>query len=177
MACLLRTESLTLNCTHQLPSPISLSVILCDVTRGIWWSCCSTILTVASLLFESKISRACLFSPPLSWFMFIFSAVDCGNPQPLQNGSIVGNKTVYPNSVTHRCDEGFILHGSSRITCQTNGTWSKTSSYCEGKFYQLNPIISCSIWVQPRHCSILTWTSVFYFGCAGSLKLTFFGIF
>lgn len=71
--------------------------------------------------------------------MFMFSAVDCGNPQPLQNGSIVGNKTVYPNSVTHRCDEGFILHGSSRITCQTNGTWSKTSSYCEGKFYQLNP--------------------------------------
>ena len=53
--------------------------------------------------------------------MFIFSAVDCGNPQPLQNGTIVGNKTVYPNSVT--------------------------------------------------------WTSVFYFGCAGSLKMTFFGIF
>lgn len=66
-----------------------------------------------------------------------FLAVDCGWPQPLQNGSVIGEKTVYPNFVNHSCDEGFILRGSPKIKCQTNGTWSKTSSFCEGKSYQL----------------------------------------
>lgn len=63
--------------------------------------------------------------------MFL-SAVDCGRPQPLQNGSITGEKTVYPNFVNHICDEGFILRGSPKITCQADGTWSKTSSFCQG---------------------------------------------
>ena len=60
------------------------------------------------------------------------SAVDCGRPHPLQNGSIIGENTVYPNFVTHLCDEGFILRGSPKIKCQANGTWSRTSSFCEG---------------------------------------------
>ena len=60
------------------------------------------------------------------------SAVDCGQPRSLQNGSIIGENTVYPNFVIHRCDEGFILRGSSKIKCQANGTWSRTSSFCEG---------------------------------------------
>lgn len=63
------------------------------------------------------------------------SAVDCGRPHPLQNGSIIGENTVYPNFVTHRCDEGFILRGSPKIKCQANGTWSRTSSFCEGIVY------------------------------------------
>ena len=63
------------------------------------------------------------------------SAVDCGRPQPLPNGSIIGDKTVYPNYVNHACDEGFILRGSPQIKCQTNGTWSRTSSSCKGKEY------------------------------------------
>ena len=60
-------------------------------------------------------------------------AVDCGKPQPLQNGSITGQSTVYPIVMHLSCDEGFILRGSPKIQCQTNGTWSKTLSYCEGK--------------------------------------------
>lgn len=54
-------------------------------------------------------------------------------PQPLQNGTVIGEKTVYPNFVTHVCDEGFILRGPARIKCETNGTWSKSSSFCEAK--------------------------------------------
>ena len=64
---------------------------------------------------------------------FPFPALDCGQPHPLQNGSITGGSTVYPNVMHFNCDEGFILHGSSKIQCQTNGTWSKTSSFCDGK--------------------------------------------
>ena len=63
--------------------------------------------------------------------MFL-SAVDCGKPHPLKNGSIIGENTVYPNFVAHQCDEGFILRGPPKIKCQANGTWSRTSTFCEG---------------------------------------------
>ena len=61
-----------------------------------------------------------------------YLAVDCGKPRPLQNGSIIGKETKYPNIVYHRCNEGFLLRGPSAIKCQTNGTWSTTPSFCEG---------------------------------------------
>ena len=51
----------------------------------------------------------------------------------MQNGSVMGEETVYPNFVEYSCDEGFVLRGPSKIRCQTNGTWSKTSSFCEGQ--------------------------------------------
>ena len=68
-----------------------------------------------------------------SLMLFYFPAVDCGQPQPLQNGSVTGGSTVYPNVMLFNCDEGFILRGSSEIQCQTNGTWGKSSSFCEGQ--------------------------------------------
>ena len=40
---------------------------------------------------------------------------------------------MYPNFVSHVCDEGFVLRGSPKIKCQANGTWSKTSTFCEGR--------------------------------------------
>ena len=60
-------------------------------------------------------------------------AVDCSQPEALQNGTITGQSTVYPNVMQLSCDEGFILRGSEMIQCQTNGNWSKSSSFCEGK--------------------------------------------
>ena len=61
-----------------------------------------------------------------------YLAIDCGKPKPLQNGSIIGEQTEYPNFVYHRCDDGFVLRGPSKIKCKTNGTWSTTTSFCEG---------------------------------------------
>ena len=69
----------------------------------------------------------------LHFSQLYFSANDCGQPQPFQNGSIIGVSTVYPNVMHFNCDEGFILRGSSKIQCQANGTWSKSASFCEGK--------------------------------------------
>ena len=74
-----------------------------------------------------------LFCVPSCFVWLSFPAVDCGQPQPLRNGSITGGSTVYPNVMHFNCDEGFILRGASEIKCQTNGTWSKTSSLCDGK--------------------------------------------
>ena len=77
--------------------------------------------------------RVYLFLVECFGFLFYSPAVDCGLPQPLQNGSITGGSTVYPNVMHFNCDEGFNLRGSSEIQCQTNRTWSKTSSFCEGQ--------------------------------------------
>ena len=52
----------------------------------------------------------------------------------MQNGSVIGEETVYPNFVKYSCDDGFVLRGPSKIKCQANGTWSKTLSFCEGKY-------------------------------------------
>ena len=68
----------------------------------------------------------------ISFYADFVLAVDCGQPPPLQNGSITGERTVYPNTMHLSCDEGFNLRGSPEIQCQTNGTWSKTSGFCEG---------------------------------------------
>ncbi|KAJ7383495.1 hypothetical protein OS493_027659 [Desmophyllum pertusum] len=84
-------------------------------------------------ILNGSTTRMCQPDGTWSGFQTLCSAVDCGHPEPLQNGSIIGEHTVYPNFVTHICDEGFILRGSQKIQCQTNGTWSETSSFCEAK--------------------------------------------
>ena len=66
------------------------------------------------------------------FLLLLFKAVDCGPLQALQNGSLTGESTAYPNVVNAACDIGFILRGSSLIECQANGTWSSSNTVCEG---------------------------------------------
>ena len=61
-----------------------------------------------------------------------FLAVNCGGLSSPMNGSISGNRTVYPNIVTFSCDLGFILRGSSVRKCQSNGTWGGYKTVCKG---------------------------------------------
>jgi len=64
--------------------------------------------------------------------IILIAAVDCGSLVVPLNGSMVGSKTVFPNSIVFSCDEGFDLIGSSRRTCRSNGTWSGNTTKCEG---------------------------------------------
>ncbi|XP_074636588.1 uncharacterized protein LOC141894732 [Acropora palmata] len=57
--------------------------------------------------------------------------VGCGRLLPPTNGSLVGEETTFPNHVEIRCDEGFILRGSQRRTCQADRTWSGTTASCQ----------------------------------------------
>ena len=69
--------------------------------------------------------------------IFTFVAVNCGGLSSPMNGSISGNLTVYPNTVTFSCDPGFILRGSSVRKCQSNGTWDGYKTICEGTIFKL----------------------------------------
>lgn len=64
---------------------------------------------------------------------FCPSANDCGKLHIPHNGSLLGNKTTFPNFVTFSCDEGFILKGSKIRHCQANKTWTGEHTYCDGK--------------------------------------------
>jgi len=72
------------------------------------------------------------FSPETFTISFVIAAVDCGQLTAPVNGTRFGTKTFFPNSMTFSCDEGFDLIGSSRRTCQSNGTWSGSSTTCKG---------------------------------------------
>jgi len=70
----------------------------------------------------------------VSVIFFIHLAIDCGPLLQPQNGTLLGSSTVFPNVVTFRCDEGFLLRGSTSRTCQANGTWNGVGTTCEGTF-------------------------------------------
>ena len=66
------------------------------------------------------------------FFMIISKAVDCGQISAPVNGSIIGDKSTYPNYVDIYCDQGFILRGSHRRKCQANGQWNESDASCVG---------------------------------------------
>jgi len=60
------------------------------------------------------------------------SAVDCGSLHAPRNGSMTGSKTVFPNIIEFRCDEGFDLLGSASRKCKSDGKWSGNVTACKG---------------------------------------------
>lgn len=67
----------------------------------------------------------------LTWYIYAL-AKDCGPLGVPSNGSMFGNQTTYPNEVSFKCDEGFILRGSQVRRCSSEGTWSGAAASCEG---------------------------------------------
>ena len=79
--------------------------------------------------------KACTrFGSDSTSFHKLFSAIDCGPLSAPMNGSSSGDSTVFPNSVLFKCDPGFLLNGSSRRTCQSNGTWNGLITVCVGRY-------------------------------------------
>lgn len=66
---------------------------------------------------------------------FLFAAIDCGQLKSPTNGSLHGERTVFPESLRFSCDIGFVMGGSPVRQCQPNGTWSGTETTCSGKNY------------------------------------------
>ena len=64
---------------------------------------------------------------------YLSSAVDCSEIQAPRNGTVQGEKTVFPSTLSFSCDTGFTLRGSRSRKCRSNGTWDGEQTNCEGK--------------------------------------------
>ena len=64
-----------------------------------------------------------------------FSVVEaaCGFPGSPRNGSLLAADALqfaHEETVTYRCQEGFVLFGNDQRTCGANGTWSDGVPEC-----------------------------------------------
>ncbi len=70
-----------------------------------------------------------------SWFHTItctHTAVDCGTPPSITNGSRgIPTTTTFTGTVTYSCNDGYALFGNATSTCQANATWSRAPE-CRG---------------------------------------------
>ena len=111
--------------------------------------------------------------------MFFFIVVDCGQlPAPIF-GSISG-ATTYGSSVILSCRKGFSLFGSSRRTCQANGSWTGAATHCKSTVDTVSPycliskfflslVVDCGVVKSPANGQITvlntTYGSVASFQC------------
>jgi len=64
-------------------------------------------------------------------------SVDCGPPPPIQDGNVECDNTGFNGRAEYKCNEGFLLVGSSTVVCQSDGLtamWSATKPFCERTF-------------------------------------------
>lgn len=94
-------------------------------------------------------------------FYIITVVIDCGSPGFPVNGNTIVGGTTYNSTVTHLCDEGYILIGDKTRTCHGNGTWSGVFPQCKCKL----KLLSSSV-----HFSISCFYSNIMFKCQCSTK-------
>ena len=70
--------------------------------------------------------------PAQAVLRFAIAAKDCGPLDVPQNSSVFGRLTTFPNEVSIRCDEGFIMTGPAKRKCQADGAWSGNVTLCTG---------------------------------------------
>ena len=68
-------------------------------------------------------------------FLFLATAVDCGNLTDLANGSVKHTPgTTLGQTATYSCNTGYNLVGDSTRTCQATGNWSGSAPSCPGMY-------------------------------------------
>ncbi|CAH1227505.1 CUZD1 [Branchiostoma lanceolatum] len=65
----------------------------------------------------------------IGWKGFICQVVQCPSLAAPTNGD-VNSSNVYLGVAQFTCDVGYVMSGSSTVTCQANGTWSGQSPTC-----------------------------------------------
>ena len=47
-----------------------------------------------------------------------------------ENGQVSVEEVTFTSVATYSCDDGFMLNGNKRRTCQADGTWSGDNPTC-----------------------------------------------
>ncbi|XP_041789779.1 beta-2-glycoprotein 1-like [Chelmon rostratus] len=64
----------------------------------------------------------------------------CPYPEPLSNGELYYEDTVYQSTINYTCHDGYTLTGPSTAECLANGTWSTSVPECKPVTCALPPI-------------------------------------
>lgn len=79
-------------------------------------------------------------------FLSHFQAINCGKPTVSEHGSVVGESTRFPNTITYSCEDGYEIEGPALRSCQANGTWTgnEAETRCKRKYqYSVIFILVC----------------------------------
>ena len=79
-------------------------------------------------------SRVCQLDGSWSGQDATCNIVDCGYPGDLPNGNQNGGTYTFNATVQYDCDDGYVLNGSTMITCEDRSEWSDDVPTCEPVF-------------------------------------------
>ena len=60
--------------------------------------------------------------------LFFLSGIDCGPPPLIQNAIVQCSDTTFNGRAEYKCNEGFLLVGSSKMVCQSDGKTANWTS-------------------------------------------------
>ena len=72
--------------------------------------------------------------------LLLYIARPCATLSNPSNGRVTISSTSVGGTATYSCNSGYILAGSSRRTCQSGGTWSRSAPSCQCKLVLTNVI-------------------------------------
>ena len=64
---------------------------------------------------------------------FLVKGLNCGSVTSPQHGYMIGNGTLYGDSIQFVCDAGYDLHGNKTAECLASGNWSTEVPTCQRK--------------------------------------------
>nr|XP_045229548.1 sushi, von Willebrand factor type A, EGF and pentraxin domain-containing protein 1 [Macaca fascicularis] len=82
-------------------------------------------------LLEGARSQACLANGSWSGATPDCVPVRCATPPQLANGVMEGLDYGFMKEVAFHCHEGYMLHGASKLTCQSDGNWDAEVPLCK----------------------------------------------
>ena len=85
-------------------------------------------------------------------FLFLATAVDCGNLTAPANGSVSHIAGTFGQTATYSCNTGYNMVGNNTRTCQAEGNWSGNTPACQGML--LKGDLSTFICVCAQHITI-----------------------
>ena len=59
-----------------------------------------------------------------------YVVVDCGDPSPVTNGTVIFTSTTFGSTATYSCDTGHTLIGDMTRMCGTDGLYSGSDPTC-----------------------------------------------
>ncbi|KAK8765822.1 hypothetical protein V5799_031578 [Amblyomma americanum] len=104
-------------------------------------------------LLVGSVSRKCAASGFWTGSAPSCKYMDCGTPDPVDNGRVVllHGRTTYNATVEYVCDTNYTLVGHPRRLCGTEGRWNGTKPSCLQSYCPLlSPVPSSSLDVQGR---------------------------